>query len=646
MTTNPLQRPLPPRKPQNQALRRPTPRPANSSNSSGGGSRNNGNRGNNNGGNGGNSASPPSPWLNENNEPSPHSTASFVEYLRWMRESDHQYKDGTKVQILQLATEKANYSDRLKILTQRLELMAGKANTFTVKCAWRIRVGGHRGPENILLPAFDALGMPYIPSSTLRGVARTQAIREVMKDKGITDWKSAEKEPEIVKYFGSLDADKQDKAGKIVFFDAYPLPDKHGLAMDMANNIWKWEGNELQYSPNPNPFLSLEEPTFKIALKLVNGIKDPTILERVKGWLIKGLQTGVGSQVNTGYGEFLIAGKGQPTNEFLRVEFALEGQLIHGHQKFTQWQWNDKRNEWQMRGQALAEPRPTAFKSMLRYWFRVFALGVLPPNSVSEWENKLFGGINPHKEYGYLKVSLQQGKVTQKEPHANHQGKNDPVGEQEGILILSFSDAVSKQHEVALKQLYQNLTWLMFNLGGIGQGARRPCYSRQNRERAPWYRGSTFYLDSDEAFWSTPNKIQGLKQQFQVRLKDFYTALNQVSELNFNYGNRRNGFQVTQSKWLEAADANCEIIICSGEEQYGKPYALSVLHSSSFKVSNDYDGNLCGQVRGGVKPSPVWIADLGDFQVVTIFGATENPRQRFFQKIRSDAKEIALILPL
>jgi hypothetical protein len=39
-------------------------------------------------------------------------------------------------------------------------------------------------------------------------------------------------------------------------------------------------------------------------------------------------------------------------NEFLRVEFALEGQLIHGHQMFTQWNWNDRRNEYQMRGKA------------------------------------------------------------------------------------------------------------------------------------------------------------------------------------------------------------------------------------------------------------------------------------------------------
>ena len=109
--------------------------------------------GRSNGGDNGGGKNPPSPWLNPNNEPNPAATASFVEYLRWMRSPDHEYKDPTKVQILQMAEESANYRDRLSQLTQRTELIAGKENTFQVKCAWRIRVGGHRGPESIPAPS-------------------------------------------------------------------------------------------------------------------------------------------------------------------------------------------------------------------------------------------------------------------------------------------------------------------------------------------------------------------------------------------------------------------------------------------------------------------------------------------------------------
>ncbi|BAI90718.1 hypothetical protein [Arthrospira platensis] len=68
---------------------------------------------------------------------------------------------------------------------------------------------------------------------------------------------------------------------------------------------------------------------------------------------------------------------------------------------------------------------------------------------------------------------------------------------------------------------------------------------------------------------------------------------------------------------------------------------MAVLHSKDLKVEDrrgnlNYDGNLCGQVSGHVKPSPVGIADLGDYQVVTVFGATENPRREYLNRLRSN----------
>ena len=282
------------------------------------------NRSNNN--NGGNNQTP-SPWLDSNNPPQPDSKASFVEYLRWMREPEREYKDATKIQILQLAQENANYHDRLKQLNQRTELIAGKENTFTVKCPWRIRVGGHRGPENILLPAFDALGMPYIPASTLRGVARTQAIREIIATENIK-WSAAEQK--VAPYFGSIETDNpKDSAGKVIFLDAYPLPSKTGgLSLDMANNIWKWDDNrQPKYESNPNIFLSLHKSEFLIGLRLASNCQDREVLNKVRQWLIAGLQAGVGSQINTGYGQLVIEDKNKFDREFFRVKFALEGQL-------------------------------------------------------------------------------------------------------------------------------------------------------------------------------------------------------------------------------------------------------------------------------------------------------------------------------
>ncbi|MBU7584150.1 MAG: type III-B CRISPR module RAMP protein Cmr6 [Nostoc sp. TH1S01] len=589
----------------------------------------------------------PSPWLNPKNPPQPDPAASFVEYLRWMRSLDSEYKDATKVQLLQMAEEGANYHDRLTQLTKRTQLIAN--DSFQVKCPWRIRVGGHRGPESILLPAFDALGMPYIPSSTLRGVARTQAIREIMVQKQIS-WKAAEKE--VAPWFGSLETkNPAHQAGKVIFFDAYPLPNQPsgGLAMDMANNIWKWDGNSMKYEPNPNPFFCLKEATFLIGIRLASGCNDIQVLNQVKEWLTTGLQSGVGSQVNTGYGELIRAGKVSHKSEFFRIEFTLEGQLIHGRQKYKNssqpyqkdYQGNlrpDRQGKLKPDTLSDAEVRPVAFKSMLRYWFRTFALGVLEPEVAKTWEAKVFGAINP-KERGWLMVRIVEGKVTQKEPRSNRDGQNDPCGVQQGILTLHYSPEAPQDKQNAIKQLCKNLTWLMFHLGGIGQGARRPCYSRQNRPAAPWWRGSTLIPDSDDSFWDLPDSPQEFQKLFQQRLQDFYAALIALGA-SFNYCSPKTVGSVSNDHWSEAVDSNCRIVVCAGKEDFGKPYALGVLHSPDLKIKDrdgrdNYNPNLCGKVgRPPVKPSPVWIADLGDYQVVTVFGASSDPRKEYLTKLR------------
>lgn len=469
---------------------------------------------------------PPSPWLLDG-EIETTQSASFIEYLRWMRSPDSEYKDGTKLQIFHLALEGGDYRERLAQLTERTKLIAGEGNTFEVKFSWRVRVGGYHGPESLMLPAFDALGMPYIPSSTLRGVARAQAIREIMARQE-TSWKEAE--GLVAPWFGDLNGNKGDRSCKVVFLDAYPLPVEKcgGLAVDMANNIWKWEEESPQYGPNPNVFFSLKEPTFLIGLRLVNHCKDPEVLNRVKQWLTTGLQGGIGSQVNSGYGQPLrtinTETKKSNPEEFFRVPFSLEGQLIHGRQKFTQWNWSDRRQEWQMRGKPEPEVRPIAFKSILRYWFRTFTLGVLDPARVREWDATLFGSINP-KSYSWVRFEILEGRVTQKEPLPNLKGKNDPCGLQEGILTLSYSPAAPERKRSHISTIFANLTWMAFHLGGVGQGSRRPCYSRKTRERAPWYRGSTLFVESKQSFWRLPDSPQEFEQLFRRRLLEFYAAL-------------------------------------------------------------------------------------------------------------------------
>lgn len=619
---------------------------------------------------------PPSPWLGHPRDltPQPNPSASFVEYLRWMRSPDDPNKDAAKVQILQRASENANYQERLSELNQRTKRLAGEAHYFEVKCPWRIRVGGHRGPESILLPAFDALGMPYIPSSSLRGVARTQAIlhfiglRMSLKDAEI----------EVAKYFGALDTSKNHCMGKVIFLDAYPVPSKTdksgGLSIDIANNIWQWDNNNLTYDPNPQTFFSLKESTFLIGIRPGNNCT-PDCHRQVKQWLIAGLQSGIGSQVNTGYGNLILPQQNQPKDNFFQVKFSLEGQLIHGRQKIKNLHEPYKRDEdgsfRKNEKQELildtepdAEVRSIAFKSMLRYWFRAFASGVLPignietlktyldahkkgenikpPAEVKALEAILFGSITPQTR-GWVQFQITEGKIVT--PEAKN--KNDAPGEQSGILTLSYSGKAPQTTKDAIKKLFRNLTWMMFHLGGVGQGARRPCYSRKERAnpKPPWWRGSCLIPESEDTFWELPETIGEFQRLFQQRLRAFYEALQNLTGRQINSQSPLIVGQVKENNWVEVVDSNCRIIVCKGSEDNYKPYALGILHYPSLKKDGKYDSRLCG---AGARPSPVWIADLGDYQVVTIFGATQAPRNRFLEKLRSqtDNKDYALIFPL
>lgn len=641
-----------------------------------------GRRGHGGGGRGGNQ--PPegqpdetSPWLIQP-EFDPEPTASFVEYLRWLRSPDGPYENSAKIQIMQM-TEQGNYEERLYELTARTGNIAHARQgiIFQAECSWRVRVGGHRGPnKGTLLPAFDATGMPYIPSSTLRGVARTQAILENLpsnldrSNKKIFEaaWQKADLE--VARWFGHLETNKKaDRAGRVIFLDAYPLPEKSGqlggLSMDMANQIWNWESNHSppKYKPNPNPLFSIKGAVFQVGLcPMSNSEEDHAACEQVKQWLIAGLRAGIGSQVNTGYGR-LIADDIQPDDSdvFLQVKFHLEGQLIHGRQELKDlerpYKWDWRVNNYKVKGEnqeyeadIIPEPevRPIAFKSMLRYWFRALSLGVLSTSVVQEeWEPILFGAIQPQTR-GWIEFQI----IDASEPSDKVQGKGDPCLQQSGLLKLSYSLAApeSQEKRTIIRQLFQHLIWLMFHLGGVGQGARRPLYCRENRHpfRPPWYRGTDLKADNDDLFQQSPLPIEDFCQTFQNHLQQFYALLGQLTgqtiDLPSSPPEASHNRPIRKYRWQDVLDENCKIFVCTGDSDNGKPYALAVLHSDDLKITKMkngkeilvYDPDLCG--KAGDR-SPIWIKDLGHYQVVTIFGATQNPRKKYLESLQ-DAMQI------
>ncbi|APB32924.1 CRISPR-associated RAMP family protein [Gloeomargarita lithophora Alchichica-D10] len=606
-----------------QRPQRPNQPPTNNNRPQQPANRSGGNQGNNRGGGqggGGNNPAPnnpePSPWLGHPSDPNPqpHKTASFVEYLRWMRAPSIQHKEGTQVQLVSKAETQANYTERLNQMNVRTCLIAGNSNTFIVTCPWRIRVGGTKGPESMLLPAFDALGMPYIPSSTLRGVARAQGIREFM-EQGMS---RSQAKKEMAKYLGDLDAEDKHKTGKVIFFDAYPIvtneSNSGGLAVDIANSIWSWDDDNLKYSPNPNVFFSLKQVKFLIGIRKGTNCTDE-ILAMVKKWLIKGLGQGIGSQTNSGYGRLLSGQQQNNPHEFLRLNFELEGQLIHGRQTVT---WRADKNRYD--NKSIAEVRPVAFKNMMRYWFRIFARGVLPSHQVRTLEVQIFGGIEPEPTWGWLCV-----RVKEIDSPTNNRKK------QSGILRLFTTNSLPEFQENSFKTFCKDLCWLMFRLGGVGQGARRPYYERQGNPRI---RGCDLMPFNDEDFWQVPDYPQEFVRFFQQRLTSFYQNLATLTTISINNCNLLEVSPPNDNPWVEVADQHCRILIFQGDSQGNKSHALAVLHDRMFKTNGSYDRFLCGSTA---KPSPIWIANVEDknYQVVTVFGATQDPRKRFVDELRS-----------
>lgn len=622
-------------------------------------------------------------------------SATFIEYLRWMRafkpetnsERNKAENNTTKLHLLQLAQDPriANYSKFLQRACQRIEniVKVKQGKKFDVTCPWRIRVGGHRGPENILLPAFDSLGIPFIPSSSLRGIARNQAIREVMEINPELSYQEAEQHEFIIDYFGSLETkDKSKREGKVTFLDAYPIAEKcpsGGLSLDIANNVWNWgEDNLPDYQPNPNLFLSLKHPTFLIGIIPNHHCKSEQ-LNNVEEWLLKGLAIGAGSQVNSGYGCLTKSGNYEidknNQKKLLELEFSLSGQLINSNQLYDNLSNPYKTNNGEVERKKNRSPktnehskpevRPIAFKSMLRYWFRVIALGVLPQQRVKELESFIFGGIEP-KHRGLIQVQLHHAEDT-KPP------SKKIYGEQTGELIILASPELSLENFKLLTDFFQSLTWLMLHLGSVGLGARRPLHQRPSQ---PFWRGSDLKFQTKESFWITPETPEDFAKQFQEKLASFFQNLKGIQDYYIRFmiqlGTKINSCEINDKKprkaskisvksWCDALDSNTIVLVCQGESDHKKPFALSILHDKKLNKTKKYRNRsgkhkyLCGD--DGL-PSPVLITNLGNYEIVVIFGASErfakqrddlgqriqlNPRYRYFLKLmKSSNKSIVL----
>ncbi|MEO9027621.1 MAG: type III-B CRISPR module RAMP protein Cmr6 [Ktedonobacteraceae bacterium] len=177
---------------------------------------------------------------------------------------------------------------------------AMQATHFSAALDWRMIVG--LGGETVIetdLTLHHLYGIPSIPGSALKGLARAYVTGEVQPSKN-EDNDSAE----VKRVFGS-----QKQAGTVLFFDAWPLDGQVSFAVDIMNSHYPkyyGEGKLPTNTQNPNPvtFLTIEKAHFVFAVA-PRRPKDQDDVQLVKAWLSAAIQRyGVGGKTNAGYGFF------------------------------------------------------------------------------------------------------------------------------------------------------------------------------------------------------------------------------------------------------------------------------------------------------------------------------------------------------
>lgn len=238
----------------------------------------------------------------------------------WMQEGGELKSDKDAASKLRDVSEK---SFRLSEFTKGLEkkqklqseylssLKEDEIQTFTItaKTSSPFITGlgsGHPTETGMILDR--NLGVPYIPSSSIKGVLRlAYAVN-------IADGRSEVSDFELEKYFGSTDANKS-KRGQLIFLDAYPRGNVE-LKIDIMNPHFGsyYDGTNKQpvetESPVPIKFLTVKQGTefvFNCAYFPLNekDLSDDKVKDDVEKMFSTAFsKLGFGGKTSIGYGRF------------------------------------------------------------------------------------------------------------------------------------------------------------------------------------------------------------------------------------------------------------------------------------------------------------------------------------------------------
>ena len=154
------------------------------------------------------------------------------------------------------------------------------------KTDYRLLIGGEQSIYETSIRLHHIYGIPYIPSTAIKGVVKSYIEQEGKLD-------------DFIDMFGS-----QDQEGKIVFFDAFPTT-KPTIKVDIMNPHYGHyynEGKAPTDDKNPIPinFLTVEDTTFQFLI----GFKDKVDKGFVDLFKEALTEHGIGAKTAVGYGYF------------------------------------------------------------------------------------------------------------------------------------------------------------------------------------------------------------------------------------------------------------------------------------------------------------------------------------------------------
>lgn len=524
--------------------------------------------------------------------------------------------DDQRIRTVLQATEKADdekWQPLYDGLCQRVEWLAcsvGKGETrrkaiVEADYNWRVRVGGTQGFREQLLPVMHPVyGIPYVPSSTLKGIVRAWARHNDVDD--------------VDRQLGFLSGSEARMAA-VEFLDAFPMAPS--VAADVITPQWSWRGDEVSYKPEPHHMLSLNKLSLKIGLTHTSCGAESDV-EAVLGWLTSALaENSLGSRGSAGYGQAYAIDNARPTlvaSQYQSVyPFKLWSQGIYGAYPPKSRQGHD----------GLREFRPVALKGVLRYWFRVIALGLYSPQTCKSLEARLLGTIEPKAVAGAVSVQVAFSEEIDIQPH-----------------VVEGSIVIKSRHPQYLA-LVSKVLELMCHLGGIGRGSRRPLHWNDGFRGCYWELTETSTLPNSLTQWRNflMEDNNSLRQLFQS-VQAFDTPQS-CTPGSVDY--RKQGVLNEQSEIIlvTAKDLKHPAAVTNWKEE-GKEDktvrgpALALLYGDpKFKGGKSPDGN---PEVGGKMGTPSYVIIQSNFpsqgdpyQAVTVFGANNPHRQKFVSALTS-----------